>query len=79
MIKKFLLAVMLIWCATEGMAQERTLVKERFYCDSYFLYNLYSDNTAELVELNGGCSETLVIPSSIFDDEDDNKEYKVNT
>lgn len=65
MIKKFLLAAMLIWCATEGMAQgEKVLENARYKhnnSNDYF-YALYSDRTAILIDVTTTCSNTYEIP-----------------
>lgn len=65
MIKKFLLAAMLIWCATEGMAQSEKVLENARYkhnnSNDYF-YALYSDRTAILIDVTTTCSNTYEIP-----------------
>lgn len=71
MIKKFLLAAMLIWCAAEGMAQERTLVKESYQYDNEWeqttaVCDLYSDRTAVLKQYQSSdCNSTINLPKTV--------------
>lgn len=71
MIKKFLLAVMLIWCAADGMAQERTLVIENYEDDDFYkkttaVCDLYSDGTAVLKQYQSSdCDYTVSLPTTV--------------
>lgn len=80
MIKKFLLAVMLIWCAADGMAQN--LIEEKYDSDpsqndlyDKYWYDIYDDGTAILVDISAGvCASDVYIPATVRYNE---KEYTV--
>lgn len=71
MIKKFLLAVMLIWCAADGMAQERTLLIENYEDDDFYnkttaVCDIYSDGTAVLKQYQSSdCDYTVSLPTTV--------------
>lgn len=80
MIKKFLLAVMLIWCATEGMAQSGNLVAPNISIRTddnsiYIIYDFYSDGTAVIKNVSmEQCFLDVNIPASV---KYENKDYQV--